>query len=220
MHLFAQTKSIFTGQVIDSLNNNPLELCTVAIIDRTNFHKVTGGDFSNGIFKLELDKQPETHYLLYVFAIGYKNKFIEISSNTQNNVGIIKLPPLSQSLKEVVIKADRLKRNIINGNDVFKIKNSELSKEYSIYTMLGRLPGLFVRDESVNVVGAGTPIFTINGQAPRPGELQAINPNEVEKVMVSRMPTAKYGSSVNSIIDLQLKSSLKDKALIYETTVN
>ncbi len=207
--ILAQTQISLTGTLTDSLGTSITQPSTVLVVNKKDMTKVCGGEFDKGAFKLSYQKQPETEYLLYIFSLGYKDKYVDITHKS-GNIGTIKLSPLSQALKEVVIKADRLQHDIVNGDDVFKISGSVLSSEYSLQTMLSRLPGLYVEGTKVSIIGTGTPIFTINGLAPRPGELKMITPDQVEKVTVNRAPSAKYSQSVVGIIDIRLKKKLKD----------
>lgn len=207
--VLAQTEVSLTGILKDSLGTNITQLSTIMVVNKKDMTKVCGGEFEKGTFKLSYSKQTDAEYLLYVFSLGYKDKYIDITHKS-GNIGTVKLSLLSQALKEVIVKADRLQHDIVNGDDVFKISGSVLSSEYSLKTMLGRLPGLYVEGKKVSIIGTGTPIFTINGLTPRPGELQMITPDQVEKVVVNRAPSAKYSQSVVGVIDIRLKKKLKD----------
>ena len=199
-----------TGTLTDSLGTVINKESTVTLVTKNNMLKVAQGTVSQGRFTVEYAPQDTTDYLLYVFALGYKDRYIDVTRKT-GNLGNIRLFPLSVALQEVVVRPGRLQHDIVNGNDVFRIAGTDLAQEHSITTMLRRLPGVMVDvNDKVTVVGAGTPIFTINGEMPRPGEMNVIKPDRIEEVVINTMPSAKYSADVNSVIDLKLKKPLSD----------
>ena len=206
--IHAQQPIEVSGIVTDSLNTPLKQTALVMVVNKETLAKVVSGEYHT-TFRVNYMPEPGKAYLLYVFVPGYKDRYMEITGK-HGNLGIIPLAELSQRLKEVVIKADALPHEVVFGDDVYKISGSVLANEYSLYTLLSRIPGLFVNGERVEIVGAGTPVFTINGQKPRPGELDMITPEEIEKVVVNRAPSVKYGNSVKGVIDIRMKKKLRD----------
>lgn len=203
-----------TGVLTDSLGIVITKESSVTLVTKKDMLKVAQGKVSQGQFSLEYNPQTGREYLLYVFALGYKERYLDVTGK-EGDLGNIRLSPLSVALQEVVVKPGRLQHDIVNGNDVFKIEGTELAQEHSLTTMLRRLPGIMVVQDEVTVVGAGSPIYTINGEAPRLGEMDVITPDRIEKVTVNTMPSAKYSANVTSIIDLQLKKRLRDYISVY-----
>ena len=203
----AQVK--LTGTLTDSLGTVITRESTVTLVTKGNMLKVSQGIVSQGRFTVEYAPKDTTDYLLYVFALGYKDRYLDVSGKS-GDLGNICLSPLSVALQEVVVKPGRLQHDIVNGNDVFRIAGTDLAQEHSVTSMLRRLPGVMVMNDEVTVVGAGTPVFTINGEAPRPGEMEAIMPDRIEEVVINTMPSAKYSAKVGSVIDLKLKKRLSD----------
>ncbi len=204
----AQQTIEISGTVTDSLGSIIKQTALVMVVDKTTLTKVAGGEYT-GTFRIGYVAEPEKAYLLYAFVPGYKDRYMEITGKS-GNLGNISLSELSQKLKEVVVKADALQHEVVFGDDVYKISGSVLANEYSLYTLLSRIPGLFVDGKRVEIVGTGTPAFTINGQKPRPGELDMVTPEEIEKVIVNRAPSVKYGNSVKGVIDIRMKKKLRD----------
>jgi len=204
--IHAQQTVEISGFVTDSLNTPLKQTALVMVVHQESLTKVTGGEFETD-FRLSYKVEDDKGYLLYVFVPGYKDRYVEITGK-RGDLGRIALSELSQKLKEVVVKADALQHEVVFGDDVYKISGSVLANEYSLYTMLSRIPGLFVYGKSVSIVGAGTPTITINGMKPRPGELEMIRPDEIDKVMVSSIPSVKY--STGGVLDIRLKKKLRD----------
>ncbi|MFR3329974.1 MAG: outer membrane beta-barrel family protein [Odoribacter splanchnicus] len=210
------------GDIADSLGKTLEGPCTVMVVNQKDFMNVCGGEIPRYRFELTFQKIEGEKYWLYVFLFGYEPKMIDITAKA-GDLGTILLKPLSHQLEEAVVKQKRIQHEIVDGDDIFKIAGTEFSKEFSLYTLLGRLPGLYVNDEQVVIIGTGAPIFTINGLKPRPGELRTIHPDQIDQIMINRTPSAKYSQSVLGIIDIKLKKSLKDFASAYVTdnfTVN
>ena len=208
----AQVK--LTGTLTDSLGTVISKESTVTLVTKNNMLKVAQGAVSQGRFTVEYAPQDTTDYLLYVFALGYKDRYIDVTRKA-GNLGNIRLSPLSVALQEVIVRPGRLQHDIVNGNDVFRIAGTDLAQEHSVTSMLRRLPGVMVMNDQVTVVGAGTPVFTINGETPRPGEMEAITPDRIEEVVINTMPSAKYSAKVGSVIDLKLKKRLSDYLSAY-----
>lgn len=206
---YAMGQISLTGLLTDSLGNTVTQESSVTLITKKDMLKVVQANVEEGRFTLRFTPQNDTDYMLYVFALGYKDRYLEIPKQG-GDMGKITLSPLSLTLREVVIRPGRLQHDIVNGNDVFQIAGTSLAREHSVNTLLNRLPGVFVVNDQVTVVGAGTPTFTINGQAPRPGEMDMITPDRIDKITINTMPSAKYSTKVGSIIDLKLKKTLKD----------
>lgn len=212
-----------TGVLADSLGTVITQESTVALLTKKDLLKVAQGKVSQGHFTVEFTPRAHVEYVLYVFALGYRDCYLDVTDR-QGDLGKVRLAPLSVALREVIVKPGRLQHDIVNGNDVFKVSGTELAQEHSVSTMLRRLPGVMVDDKnSVTVVGAGTPLFTINGEKPRPGEWEAITPDQIDKVTINTMPSVKYAAKVGSVLDIRLKKRLKDFLSVYiqnETTVN
>ena len=199
-----------TGTLTDSLGTVITRESTVTLVTKDGMLKAAQGTVSQGRFTVEYAPRDSTEYLLYVFALGYEDRYLDVSGKS-GDLGSICLSPLSVSLQEVIVKPGRLQHDIVNGNDVFRIAGTDLAQEHSVTTMLRRLPGVMVdANDKVTVVGAGTPVFTINGETPRPGEMEAIMPDRIEEVVINTMPSAKYSAKVGSVIDLKLKKRLSD----------
>ena len=204
----AQVK--LTGTLTDSLGTVITRESTVTLVTKGNMLKVSQGIVSQGRFTVEYAPKDTTDYLLYVFALGYKDRYLDVSGKS-GDLGNICLSPLSVALQEVIVRPGRLQHDIVNGNDVFRIAGTDLAQEHSVKSMLRRLPGVMVdANDKVTVVGAGTPIFTINGETPRPGEMDVLMPDRIEEVVINTMPSAKYSADVNSVINLKLKRPLSD----------
>jgi len=206
--MHAQQQVELSGILTDSLGTEISHPALVMVVDKANLNKVTEGEFTTR-FHIRYLADSGKGYLLYAFLPGYKDRYVEITGK-HGDLGRIALSELSQKLKEVVVKADALQHEVVYGDDVYKISGSVLANEYSLYTMLSCIPGIFVDGKKVEIVGRGTPAFTINGQKPRPGELDMVTPDEIEKVIINRAPSVKYANSVKGIIDIRMKRKLRD----------
>lgn len=204
----AQQLVEISGTITDSLNIPLNQKALVMVVNKDSLNNIASGEYNTN-FQLSYIARPDKEYMLYIFIPGYKDRYIEITDRV-GDLGKIALFELSQKLKEVVVKANALQHEVYFGDDIYKISGSILANEYSLYTMLSRIPGVFVNRENVEITGLGAPVFTINGQRPRPGELDMITPEEIDKVMVIRSPSAKYGNNVKGVIDIRMKKKLRD----------
>ena len=118
----AQVK--LTGTLTDSLGTVITRESTVTLVNKGNMLKVSQGTVSQGRFTVEYAPQDTTGYLLYVFALGYKDRYLDVSGKS-GDLGNICLSPLSVALQEVIVRPGRLQHDIVNGNDVFRIAGTD-----------------------------------------------------------------------------------------------
>ena len=91
----AQVK--LTGTLTDSLGTVITRESTVTLVNKGNMLKVSQGTVSQGRFTVEYAPQDTTGYLLYVFALGYKDRYLDVSGKS-GDLGNICLSPLSVAL--------------------------------------------------------------------------------------------------------------------------
>lgn len=161
-------------------------------------------------FEIKYDNPGKKEMLLYIQAYGYKNVLLDLKAEDEN-LGEIVLNPLSYDIDGIAVTADAsVQYRSVRGKDEFTIPRSVGEREYDLNTLLSTIPGLAVDGEKVSIIGRGAPIYTINGLKPRPGELQNLSPRDVEKIVIDRMPSARYDKSVVGIINIVTRKTLKD----------
>ncbi|RVT97197.1 TonB-dependent receptor [Mucilaginibacter limnophilus] len=215
----AQKHASIAGRVLDSLENEPLEFATVAVVNLqdSSIQTYTVTD-KNGMFKLH--RLPTGNQLKIVITyIGHNNfrKTINLFAGQELNLGRIYLS--SKLLNEVVIKADSppvvIRKDTIEFSaEAFKTRPNAVVEE-----LLKKLPGTQVdRDGNITVNGKSVRKMTVDGKDffgndPRVAS-RNLDADLIDKVQVydDREFDPDHlieASKVNKIINLKLKKAVK-----------
>lgn len=203
MLLFAQR--VITGKVTDE-NGNPIANATVTI-------KETGTGVStdpSGNFSLRVDGNAKT---LVVSFIGKGSQELSLADK---NFFDVRLQPEDKSLDEVVVVAYGTARKKTFTGSVSEMKSGDISKQ-QVATISrafeGLIPGVRVAAASgqpgsgQNIILRGlgsislatSPLWVVDG-VPYNGDINAINPADVESISVQKgaSATALYGSRASN----------------------
>ena len=186
-----------TGRVTDE-NNEPLAYANV-IMQRADSTFIAGtiAD-TTGTFMLAAN--PEA-VRLQVSFVSYITEYMEI---TGTDCGTIMMTPDAEMLGKAVVKATLPKTEIVGDAFVTKIENSILSEAGSANDVLKRLPGVILKNGSIEVFGKGAPIIYINGRLVRDNsELEILGSNQIKSVEVVQNPGARYDATVNAVIRIK-----------------
>jgi hypothetical protein len=161
----AQTRHTITAAVVDSLNNQPLEFVTVAVLQVKDSSLVsyTLTD-KKGIFTLHniQDNVPLRILLSYV---GYESLHIGLNFPKTDSYNLGKLYLNSKKLTEVTIKGEivpiLIKKDTIEFNaEAFKVRPNALVQD-----LLKKLPGMQVdRDGTLAFNGQSVSKVKVNGK--------------------------------------------------------
>lgn len=53
---------------------------------------------------------------------------------------------------------------------------------YDLSSLLALVPGLILKNDDIEIAGIGKPVYILNGLNPQMGELESLNPRDIEKV--------------------------------------
>ena len=221
----AQTTKV-TGTVISAEDNEPIIGASI-VVKGTTIGTVT--DF-NGAFSLDVPSSAKT---LVVSYVGMKTQEIEVKSNLR-----ILMQTDNQSLDEVVVVAyGTAKKESFTGSAEI-IKNEKIEKR-TVANVSKALDGLVAgvqttsgsgqpgSGSSVVIRGFGSikasqnPLYVVDG-IPYDGNINAINPNDIESMTVLKDASAGalYGSrGANGVVMITTKKG-KDGALLVNLKAN
>lgn len=193
--LFAQQ---ITGKIVDE-HNNPLEFANIVLLSLPDSTFITGTVSDvNGHFYIK--EKITADACLRITLIGYTTKIIPAESNR-----VITLKPQAFMLNDVVIKAERIKRNP-NGY-VVNLKNDRSVKGKKTDELLTQLPGITSEDGSLKILFQSASAIYLNGvKIKNEQELQAIPADYLESVEVNYMAGSdEMASAQGGIIRIKLK---------------
>jgi hypothetical protein len=193
----AQNRAVIKGRIVDSLNAEPVEFATVAIVNvRDTTSSLISYTLSDTKGEFALHNLPAGIPLkVLITFVSYKpfRKVLTLSKLQSVDLGVIRLSP--KQLQEVLITGERVpivvKKDTIEFNaEAFKTRPNAVVEE-----LLKKLPGIEV-DNSGNI--------TVNGK-------------KVSKIMVDGR---EFFTNDPKIASKNLDASLIDKIQVYDDREN
>jgi hypothetical protein len=152
---FAQNRVTIKGKVTDSLNNQPLELSTVAMVDLKDTSLIAytlskkTGDFE--LQRLPVDKQVR----LVISYAGYKSYVRQFNFKKGEVIDLGNVALNSKMLSEVIVRAERVPIRMKKDTIEFDAAAFKTRPNAAVEELLKKLPG-------VQIDGDGT--ITVNGK--------------------------------------------------------
>ena len=207
--MYAQTSRNISGQVVDELGEAIIG-ANVTVVGNKSLGTITDID---GNFTLTVTEGA----ILEVSYIGYVNKKVNVDKNT--NYRIV-LKEDAEQLDEVVVVGYGTQKKVNLTGAVSAITNEELAatKSQNAQNMLtGKVPGVRVIQKTsepgeftnqFDIRGFGSPLIVVDG-IPR-GDLQRMDPNEIESISVLKDASAAiYGvRAANGVVLVTTKKAL------------
>ena len=192
----AQAQQI-SGKVVDA-EDNPVAYANVVM--HTADSAYVAGTVTDEAGQFALAGQGNGA-LLHVSYIGYTPVWQALR---ESGTMVVRLTADNQLLDEVVVKGTLPKTQIKGDAMVTSVENSVLATLGSANDVLGKIPGVIHKGESIEVLGKGTPVVYINGRLVRDNaELEQLNSDEIKHVEVIHNPGARYDATVNAVIRIQ-----------------
>ena len=194
--VIASTAQGISGRVIDE-QSQPMPFANVVLVNRADSAYVAGAvTKDDGTFNISTDKQDG---LLKVSSVGYIIKYIDAR---QGNVGDIQMQPDTQTLGEVVVKADKVIKKsdgmtVVPQKELLKLSTDGFDVIYGIM-----IPGLDVDRQrgSVTRLGQGVAVY-INGEKASNAELRNIKPSSIVRIDYIDIPSGKF---INDPVSLNI----------------
>lgn len=208
----SQTSVTITGKIIDKSSGEPLEFATIAFIKSGTTDIETGGitDF-NGNYSIEVPVG--TYDIRYEF-ISYETYVLNNQNITQNKqMPLVTLDIDSQSLDEVIIRAETTEMSIRLDRKIYNIGKDLTARGASIGDALSNIPSVDVDVEGVvSLRGNGNVTILINGRPSAMagfGDTDALTqlPAEsIDRIEVITSPSSRYDAEGTAgIINIILK---------------
>lgn len=209
---YAFPQCIVSGEVTDHTGRR-ISGAAVVIMNAADSMSIAWSYTQDEPFHIEYTNSGNNKLLLYIEALGYESICRDLPENvTHCDFGQLKLSLLNTQIEEIAITADApIKYRFVAGKNEFEIPRSVGEQVFDLNMLLMHIPGLAVHGDKVTVIGRGTPEFTINGQKPRPGELEQLAPKDIARISIDRMPSARYSKEVKSVVDIITRKVLRDQ---------
>ena len=130
------------------------------------------------------------------FAQDGKLRVVKDTTQSMTNV--------AQALENVEV-VTRVEKTKMNGDVlVTRLVGTPLSNAGTAADALARVPGLFRRNGTIEVIGKGAPVYYINGRKVNDlTELQRLSSQEIREVEVINTPGAQYDAQINAVVRIK-----------------
>ncbi len=211
--IHAQNASIeVSGKVIEAGSQQPVAYATVMIVDRDSEEMITGVTTDeNGEFTLSTNSP---NFVIEISFIGLAKRTISdfTIENNRVHLGDIILSEDSQTLDEVVVRAEKSQTEFKLDKRVFNVGQDLSSTGASAYEVLNNVPSVNVNIEGqISLRGSTGVQILINGKpsvlsSEEGNALGTITADMIERVEVITNPSAKYeASGTSGIINIVIK---------------
>ena len=194
--VITSTAQDISGRVIDE-QAQPMPFVNVVLVNRADSAFIAGAiTKGDGTFIISTDKQDG---LLKVSSVGYKIRYLDAR---QGNVGDIQMLPDTQTLSEVVVKADKVIKKsdgmtVIPQKGLLKLSTDGFDVIYGIM-----IPGLDVDRQRGSVTRLGQEVAVyINGEKASNAELRNIKPGSIVRIDYIDIPSGKF---INDPVSLNI----------------
>lgn len=207
----------FTGTVLDSLTNKPLEKAVVNFVEWGKKDTLKVLTDEQGHYKVK--RTPSGDFWVLAGFVGYRTKAIRYPFSSKGDLGNIALSPKVHEMQEIVIEAPAvtLKTDTVE----YRADAYPVRKDAVLEDLLKKLPGLQV-DKNGNIIAYGRPVVKIrvNGKDFFLGDPQLASQNipaeVIEKIQVidDKSDQAKFSGfddgERTQIINITIKKSRSD----------
>ena len=204
-----------TGKIIDE-NDAPVAYASVAVLDSVESSVVTGASSdSTGTFNIDVSPGK---YVVKVTFISYENytESVTVNSGQTVELGSIQLTPSSETLNEVVVRAEESQMEMSFDKRVFDVGQDITSLGGSALNVLDNVPSISMDidgnislrgNQSVRVLINGKPSSMVNGDVE---SLRSVPANMIKEIEIITNPSSKYAAEGSGgIINIILKKNTK-----------
>ncbi len=207
---------VITGTVLDYQSQSPVEFATIMVGNSQDNTVITGTTTQeDGTFTISADTD---NIFLEISFIGYvSQKITDFEVQAQRiDLGTLYLSENSQTLEEVVVRAEKSQTEFKLDRRVFNVGQDLSSTGASALELLNHVPSVNVSIEGqISLRGSGGVQILINGKPSvlaneEGGALGSITADMIERIEVITNPSAKYDAEGTAgIINIVLKKEEK-----------
>lgn len=208
------------GLLRDSISGTPLAYANVAVLDAEDSSLIKGSLANqNGYF--EVEGVPQGKCLLRVFLFNYNMRYIPFSLTNNNNLGTLKLMPISTTLGEVTIKTEKPIYAMDGEKLVYNVSEDPSIQTGTTEDALQNAPGVEVDVEgNITLRGVSSVEIWINDKPSKLTEenlktyLQTLPANALDRIEAITNPSAKYATDAEAVINIITSAHVKSNQFV------
>ncbi|MHA8070732.1 TonB-dependent receptor domain-containing protein [Aquirufa ecclesiirivi] len=198
--------------------NQPVPFASV-LLRKASDSTLVKGFITDENGELKASTLPQGNFTLKIQFTGYKaysKKLGEVTANTQLDLGIIALEPLSTQLNEVVVRATKpfIERQL--DKTVVNVENSVMAAGNSAMEVLERSPGVIVdKDGNISLRGKQGVKVMIDGKISYlsgndlSNFLRNLSADQISQLEIMTNPSSKYDAAGTAgIINIKMKKNV------------
>ena len=194
---FPQTREL-TGKIVDKDGEDMpfVNVVLLSLPDSTIMHGTVTDE--QGMFSISADISIGT---LQLSMLGYETVSLPVEEVRGQ---IIVMEEDMNMLGEAVVKGFMAKTKLTGNSMITTIQGTVLGNAGTTHEMLSKVPGMTQRDDKLEVIGKGAPVFYINGRKVQDvDELKSLHSDEIHNVEVITNPGAIYEATVSSVVRIR-----------------
>ena len=194
---YAQTKEI-SGKVVDT-DGADLQFVNVVLLSLPDSLIITGTmTDEQGQFVMTSDLDGG---VVQLSSLGYETLHLLVG---EVDGQVVRMSEDSRFLDEAVVRAVMPKTKLTGNSMITTIQGTVLSNSGTAHDILSKVPGMTQRDDELEVIGKGKPVFYVNGRKVQDlEELKALHSSEIQNVEVITNPGALYEASVSAVVRIR-----------------
>ena len=194
---FAQTREL-TGKVVDK-DGEDMPFVNVVLLSLPDSAIVHGTvTDEQGMFSISADISIGT---LQLSMLGYETVSLPVEEVRGQT---IMMEEDVNMLGEAVVKGFMPKTKLTGNSMITTIQGTVLGNAGTAHELLSKVPGMTQRDDKLEVIGKGAPVFYINGRKVQDvDELKSLHSDEIHNVEVITNPGAIYEATVSSVVRIR-----------------
>jgi len=198
--LMAAVSPDVKGTIIDE-NGEPMSFVNVVLLSLPDSAFVQGATSNaEGLFNIET---PAVQGILKVTSVGYETQYFDTRNFGPEGIRI-QMRENNAMLDEVTVKAQLPKTKLTGNSMVTGIEGTVLEKSGTAKEMLAKVPGMTLKDDELEVLGKGQPVFYVNGRkVTDKDEFKRLRSEDIKEVEVITNPGAMYDATVTAVVKIK-----------------
>lgn len=194
---FAQERHV-SGKVVDEKGEAIpfVNAVLLSLPDSTIVHGTVTDE--QGMFSLSTDISIG---VLQLSMLGYETVSLPVEDVKGQT---IRMEEDVNMLGEAVVKGFMPKTKLTGNSMITTIQGTVLGNAGTAHEMLSKVPGMTQRNDELEVIGKGSPVFYINGRKVQDiEELKNLHSDEIHNVEVITNPGAMYDATISAVVRIR-----------------
>ena len=194
---YAQTREI-SGKVVDA-DGADLQFVNVVLLSLPDSTIMTGAmTDEQGMFRLSAGTDQG---VVQFSNLGYRTVCLPL---VEVDGQVVRLSEDSHFLDKAVVRAVMPKTKLTGNSMITTIQGTVLGNSGTAHEILSKVPGMTRRDDELEVIGKGKPVFYLNGRKIQDKEeLKILHSSEIQNVEVITNPGALYDAAISAVVRIR-----------------